>query len=116
MNDNNGVAPLRTLLPLVMVLAAPIALSQAWAADLKQLAEQLVNLSAQKGEMTQRTGRNPQTGKEMRKGRGNPAGPVHGQTEIREGGRTVGAGQANAIAIKEEGANVKKEKGVEDVE
>lgn len=69
------------------------------AADLKQLAEQLVNK------------------------REHPKDP-RGHAMIRDGGRTVGAGQRNAapatgkgrIAIQEEGANVKKEKGVEDVE
>ncbi len=70
-------------------------------ADLKQLAEQLVNKKESPQHDTPR-----------------PA--------IREGGRTVSARQRTApahprphhagIAIQEEGANVKKEKGVEDVE
>ncbi len=106
--------------PLVIALAAVatvvlFAPSQTRAADLKQLAEQLVNVTSGSAatERYGRTGRNPQTGKEVRRRGANPA---QGKMGIREGGRTVGAGQASAIAIKEEGANVKKEKGVEDVE
>ena len=118
MNKNKGyTGPLMIALAAVatVVLFAP---SQTRAADLKQLAEQLVNMNASGNpamERYGRTGRNPQTGKEVRKGGMNPVHPAQ-VGGIREGGRTVGAGQASAIAIKEEGANVKKEKGVEDVE
>jgi len=87
--------PLAALLTVMAVTG-----TSAYGADLKQLAEQLVNKK-----------------QPPRNGNPNPA--------IREGGRTVGAGQRTApvrphhkagIAIQEEGANVKKEKGVEDVE
>ena len=76
-------------------------LPAAQAADLKQLAEQLVN---------------------------NQENPKKRPYTIREGGRTVGAGQVQRrngshsqsgkarLIIEKEGANVKKEKGVEDVE
>lgn len=76
-------------------------LPAAQAADLKQLAEQLVNKQT---------------------------GPKKDNHAIREGGRTVGAGQVqrrngshpqsgkSRLIIEKEGANVKKEKGVEDVE
>ena len=88
-----------TLLPLASFLVLAPATQ---AADLKQLAEQLVN--KQQG----------------------PSSSPRGMHGIREGGRTVGAGQrmhapgsgqgSNRLIIEKEGANVKKEKGVEDVE
>ncbi len=92
---------LRKTLVAMLPLACFLVLAPATqAADLKQLAEQLVNKQ--------------------------PSPSPHGAQHIREGGRTVGAGQrarqqggrpAHAgIAVQREGANVKKEKGVEDVE
>lgn len=113
-----------TVLAASGVLAAGLFLVlpvDARAADLKQLAEQLVNLTPSEARC-----RNPQTGKEIRvilkggvlvdgSGKRITDGSRLDCPGIREGGRTVRAGQA-AIAIQEEGANVKKEKGVEDVE
>ncbi len=91
---------LKNLLIALTTTGLLSALPAAQAADLKQLAEQLVNKKESPGQ-------DPHA--------------------IREGGRTVGAGQIQRtgrnpqtgkarIAVQREGANVKKEKGVEDVE
>lgn len=92
---------LKNLLIALMATGLLSALPAAQAADLKQLAEQLVNKKE---------------------------GPGKKPGAIREGGRTVGAGQTQRrtgahsqsgqgrLIIEKEGANVKKEKGVEDVE
>ncbi len=83
----------KTLVALLPLASFLVLAPAAQAADLKQLAEQLVN--KQQG----------------------PSSSPRGMHGIREGGRTVGAGQgSNRLIIEREGANVKKEKGVEDVE
>lgn len=81
----------------------------AGAADLKQLAEQLVNLSPSEIRC-----RNPQTGKEIRVTLRNGV-LVDGTGREITDGSTLNCDDTR-IAIQEEGANVKKEKGVEDVD
>ena len=92
----------------LMILAATSLMTSLSPAHSKQLAEQLVSLTVKE-----------------------PSKASQSQTPqrtIREGGRTVGAGQVQRrndshsqsgktrLIIEKEGANVKKEKGVEDVE
>ncbi len=92
---------------LVLAMSAGLA-GVAQAADLKQLAEELVNVAP--GQEGRGTGRNPQTGKEIKL-------PARVQRPALGGAAAPApASGSAAIAIKEEGANVKKEKGVEDVE
>lgn len=91
----------------LMAAAGPAPMARA--ADLKQLAEQLVNLSIKETRC-----RDTRTGREIRVILRNGALVDGAGRPIRDGAALdCGGGR---IAIQEEGANVKKEKGVEDVD